>query len=302
MTSAYSYRDSVKSGYSDELINTYLLRPIAGILVRALYRTDVTPNHLTLAAIVCGLVSAMLYAGNVPALTLAAGLLLSIKDLLDSADGQLARAKQQYSRAGRFLDSIGDFVVNLAVFAAIGLALSDAKHGFPPLALAFLGFAGITLRVSYHVFYQTSYLHLQDAYGINRTNEMITEADRSAGAATRRLQAVYLALYGWQDTMMANLDTVCKKGLAGLPAADAAWYGDRVGLRLSGFLGMGTELFLVTACSVANRLDVYLWINVLGMNGLWLVNLLYRRVFLSRRVARLLRGETTSSSRPSSSL
>jgi phosphatidylglycerophosphate synthase len=31
-----------------------------------------------------------------------AGLCMTLKDLLDSADGQLARAKQMYSRFGRF--------------------------------------------------------------------------------------------------------------------------------------------------------------------------------------------------------
>ena len=38
----YSYDLSVKSDVSDELINVYVLRPVAGFLVRFLYYT---PNH-----------------------------------------------------------------------------------------------------------------------------------------------------------------------------------------------------------------------------------------------------------------
>jgi len=65
---------------------------------------------------------------------------------------------------------------------------------------------------------------------------------------------------------------------------DEKWYGDVTGVRLSGFLGLGTELFVLTFCSVIDRLDVYLWINVAGMNLVWLVCIAYRRVILRRGI------------------
>ena len=49
-------------------------------------------------------------------------------------------------------------------------------------------------------------------------------------------------------------------------------------VRISGFLGLGTELFLLMACSVAGDLTAYWWINLVAMNGLWLVCVGYRRV------------------------
>ena len=128
----YSYKESLKSDASDELINTYILRPVAGLLVRALYRTRVTPNQVTLAATASGLAAAALYWQGTPLLTALAGICLTGKDLLDSADGQLARAKGLFSRAGRFLDSIGDFAVNLAVFPAIAVAMVRRRRS-PPL-------------------------------------------------------------------------------------------------------------------------------------------------------------------------
>ena len=47
---------------------------------------------------------------------------------------------------------------------------------------------------------------------------------------------------------------------------------------------MGTELFLLTVCSLFNRLELYLYLNVLLMNGVLLSNLVYRKVFLQRRL------------------
>ncbi len=299
---AYSYRASIKSDVSDELINTYVLRPLAGLLVWLLYRTRVTPNHVTGAAIVFGFIAAALYGESEPGLTLLAGLCLTAKDLLDSADGQLARAKTMYSRAGRFLDSIGDFAVNLAVFAAIGTALVTASHSAAPAVLALLAFAGISLRVSYHVYYQASYLHGEGSYEVNRTAEHMTDEDRSADSLTRALQKVYLVLYGWQDDLMAKVDGFSRAGLPRDQSAASRWYGDRVALRLSGFLGMGTELGVLTVCSLANRLESYLLINLIGLNVLWLVNVAYRRFVLAPRIRRDVGVSSTASSRPSSTL
>ena len=129
--SAYAYRSSLKSDFSDELINTYLLRPIAGLIVRLLYPTPVTPNQVTIASTVAGIVAAFFYLDGTPGAVVAAGLLVTLKDLLDSADGQLARAKGTYSRIGRFLDSIGDFVVDAAVFGAIGALIGKEGKMMP---------------------------------------------------------------------------------------------------------------------------------------------------------------------------
>jgi len=43
----YSYSASIKSNISDEPVNVYLQRPIAGLVVRLLFNTPVTPNQVT---------------------------------------------------------------------------------------------------------------------------------------------------------------------------------------------------------------------------------------------------------------
>ncbi|MEK6565818.1 MAG: CDP-alcohol phosphatidyltransferase family protein, partial [Bacteroidota bacterium] len=211
----YSYAASVKSDVSDELINTYLLRPIAGLIVKLLYSTPITPNQVTVASIVSGLLAGLFYLGGNPVSVAAAGLLVTLKDILDSADGQLARAKNQYTRIGRFLDSIGDFVVDLAVFAAIGWTLYRSSRDITMLVWAFLGFIGITLRVSYHVFYHTSFLHLEKKYQMNRVAEEFTEDDLAGDKFTLALQKIFLVFYGWQDRLIAGVDRWCRRGQEG---------------------------------------------------------------------------------------
>ncbi len=277
-----SYESSVKSDVSDELINTYLLRPIAHQIVRVLFPTSITPNQVTVASIIAGLLAATFYAFAGLAYAPLAGLLITLKDLLDSADGQLARAKQMYSRFGRFLDSVGDFAVNLVVFIAISGLLYRDTGWFPVFFVGFVGFLGISLRVSYHVFYQTSYLHLRSAYAVNRVTEEIEEFDRAGDQRTLRMQRLFLLLYGWQDRLMMRIDTWSMNGVS--HDQREAWYGNRTALRLSGFLGLGTELFILMLCSVARRLDWYLAVNVMGMNAVWAVCIVYRRAVLARKL------------------
>lgn len=279
----YNYRDSLKSSVSDELINTYLLRPLAGLIVWVLYYTPITPNQVTIASTLVGVLAAVFYLeGNAQAIALA-GLCVTLKDILDSADGQLARAKQQYSRIGRFLDSIGDFVVDVVVFGAIGWVLYASSGDVWMLVLALVGLVGISLRVSYHVFYQASFLHLKRKYENNRLIEEVREEDTKGEVVALRLQKIFQIIYGWQDRLMLAIDKWCRSGRNNEQFL-AHWYADTTGLRISGLLGFGTELFLLMVCSVLNRLELYLYLNVILMNGIWTVGILYRKAVLKRKI------------------
>jgi hypothetical protein len=300
----YSYKKSLKSNVSDELINTYFLRPIAGFIVRTLYGTSVTPNQITIVSILTGLVAAFFYVTGSPESFIIAGLLITLKDLLDSADGQLARAKQQYSRVGRFLDSIGDFVVDVAVFSAIGWTLYRASGNIWMIVLALLGLIGISLRVSYHVFYQVNYLHLQKQSANNRISEEIREEDLINGGVELALQRIFQRIYGWQDRLVESTDRWSYGGDFRRPHENTSrdsfkdpirepyqrrqeWYSDIISLRFSGLLGFGTELFLLMLCSVFNLLELYLYLNIFLMNGILVLCVLYRRYVLLRNLQAL---------------
>jgi phosphatidylglycerophosphate synthase len=288
----YSYRKSLKSDISDELINTYLIRPVAGLIVRVLYHTPVTANHVTIVSIIAGLAAAFFYLKGTSGAIIVAGFIVTLKDLLDSADGQLARAKQQCSRIGRFLDSIGDFIVDAAIFSAIGWILYQSSGNWWMLLIAMLGFFGISLRVSYHVFYQVNYLHLQKQYMNNRLYEEILEEDKAKCRFELILQHIFLWFYGWQDRLMGiidrwssgcNLQKSCENKSVDCPEnLSHRWYSDHISLHISGLLGFGTELFLLTLCSILNRLELYLYLNIFFMNGILMLCILYRRFVLLR--------------------
>lgn len=280
------FKDSLKSDayYADEIINIYLLRPIAAGIVWLLYPTGVTPNHITIVAILLGFAAACTYTLGTPLAIAVAGILVMAKDIFDDADGQLARAKELYSRRGRFLDSIGDFAVDVAIFAAITWLVAQSNPVITSVLLGIVGLVGITLRVSYHVYYQTSFLHLEDRYKLNRISEQITEEDRSGDQVAYRLQQVFVFMYGWQDSLMYRIDAWCRGRQVG-EAQCKQWFSDKPGLRISGLLGFGTELALLTVCSLTGDLHLYLTLNLFLMNGIWLAGIFYRKLVLARRLA-----------------
>ncbi len=280
------FRQSLKSNsyFADELVNVYLLRPLAAVIVWVVYPTRITPNNVTVAAVVIGCIAGWFYSAGTAATTFIAGTLILLKDIVDDADGQLARAKQLYSRRGRFLDSIGDFFVDVIVFSGIGWSVYTAEPGAGGPILAFLGLAGITLRVSYHVFYQVSFLHTEKRYGLNRIVEEVTEEDRRGNRTDYILQKIFGAIYTWQDRLMLRIDTWCRGGKI-RDGILATWYGDRLGLRMSGLLGFGTEISLLAVCSWFNAIETYLWLNLFLMNGVWVASVLYRKFYLTPNLA-----------------
>lgn len=111
-------------GPVDALINWRFSMRITRVLARR--SLAVTPNHVTIVAIVIGLCAAALAGGGgYPSVALA-GVLLELNSILDSCDGELARLRFQYSKLGQWLDNLSDDVVDNAFIAAIGYGLGGA--------------------------------------------------------------------------------------------------------------------------------------------------------------------------------
>jgi archaetidylinositol phosphate synthase len=110
------YQRSLKARPRHEFASAWVYRPLAHLVVRWLLPLPVTPPMVVLFHTALGV-----FAGF--AITkqwfMLAAVLYQIKTVLDNADGQLARAKNQTSEIGRYLDSEMDLVVNAAAFWGI---------------------------------------------------------------------------------------------------------------------------------------------------------------------------------------
>ncbi|MCU0236559.1 MAG: CDP-alcohol phosphatidyltransferase family protein [Acidobacteria bacterium] len=100
-------------------LETWISRPLASLLVRLVFRSRITPNHLTLIAFLLALGSTVLFALGTAMGAIGAAVLCQLLLIFDCADGMLARARGTCSRFGSFLDlfldRISDFLVILGI-------------------------------------------------------------------------------------------------------------------------------------------------------------------------------------------
>lgn len=108
-------------GPVDALINWRFSMRITRILARR--SLAVTPNHVTITAILVGLAASFVASRSGYAMFAIAGVMLEVNSILDSCDGELARLRYQYSKLGQWLDNLSDDIVDNLFIIAVGAGL-----------------------------------------------------------------------------------------------------------------------------------------------------------------------------------
>ena len=103
-------------------VERYLTRPLASLVVRLIWRTRITPNQVTVLSFLTGIVAASIFLRGTRQAFLVAGLVTWLASILDCADGMLARARNQQTRYGAYLDLFFDRITDFFLFtcAVIG--------------------------------------------------------------------------------------------------------------------------------------------------------------------------------------
>lgn len=109
-------------GAYDGVIDTYFNRKVANRLTRLFVKAGWSPNAITSLSILIGLLSAVLFAQGAYVTGVVGALLFQVSAIVDCCDGDVARLTFQESRFGERLDLIGDNVVHMAIFGALGWA------------------------------------------------------------------------------------------------------------------------------------------------------------------------------------
>ncbi len=116
------YLSLLKKVEAEEVLDLIFYRPLAFLFVKAIYYTNLTPNQITLLAILWALIGTLLYLKG---LLIWAALSLVLYDIFDCADGMLARLKKNGTALGRVIDGFGDYISTAAVYFAIGFAFAN---------------------------------------------------------------------------------------------------------------------------------------------------------------------------------
>jgi phosphatidylglycerophosphate synthase len=114
---AKSAASSSKPLEAEELVDEWVHRPLARLVIPGLARTSITPNQVTFLSGLVGVIGGILLGAGAhrPPVLLWAGVLLFISVVLDCCDGQLARIRGISSTTGAVVDGLADYAVGFAM-------------------------------------------------------------------------------------------------------------------------------------------------------------------------------------------
>ena len=299
-------RSVVKSNDVEDPVNRWVHRTLAYLFVRVIFPTPITPNMITLSTVFLGLIAGAAFIFGTPTAMVVGGLCLWAAAILDGADGILARAKDLHSEFGRALDGSADSLVAVfTVFPAfyhIWVTYQNPWHLV--LMVPALGFT--IMHLALYDFYKESYLRAtrptegsegHDADHIDSTVESAQEQGRVIRWAVRWILVPHLerqkALIHWLNRPAWSLS----QRLQSDPRTSRIYREENRGpMQLWALISLAPHSYLMAICAIFDRLDLYLYIRVFGMNGIFVVAALWQRYATQQTVERLF-GPTPSKSR-----
>jgi phosphatidylglycerophosphate synthase len=185
---------------SISFVDRHLNRRAAALLVKAVYRTRVTPNQLTWVSAAFGVIGGALFAQGEPTALVLAGIAAQLSSIIDGADGMLARARGQCSPFGSHLDLFLDRIIDFSIFA--GIALGASRHFQAPHLLALGLLATGLYQLQIILFYLTkSYLKSEERGDTGEARAVLYWVVLIAGVTGRLDVFIYLLL---AETLVLN--------------------------------------------------------------------------------------------------
>lgn len=152
----------------DGPVSRYLNRRVSIPLARLLASTRITPNQVSVAALLIAFGAAALIAAGA---TITGGVLVQASSIIDGVDGDLARAKGMASRFGGIFDAVLDRYADAAIAAGMAWYAFERQSWPQPLLVGMAAAVGF-LMVSY------SRARLETAAGTEVTADLLGVASR----------------------------------------------------------------------------------------------------------------------------
>ncbi len=264
------YKASLKLIDVEELLDLFFYRPLAFLFVKTIYKTNLTPNQITSIALIIGMIGGVFYFFNTHYAITIGALLLITYDVLDCSDGMIARLKKNGTFFGRILDGIADYFVTVTVYLGIGFGF--ASNSSDPLfywVLLVLAGASNIVHAATVDFYRNKYMDYafnRDATLGENLKEFEEESKKLNSQRGKYFQKFVVWIYlKYSSAQLKASDSKDSSNIVKYNRDDYLKKNKRI-LHLWTYLGPTTELTLIIVASFFNRLDLFMWVLVVGGN------------------------------------
>jgi len=257
-----------KGAAVEEWIDLHFFRPVGMRIARALGPTDVSADEVTLWSLALGLVAGHLFLYHERWVNAIGVGLFIVSDILDSADGQLARLRGTSTRTGRILDGVSDNLRFVNLYAHLLVRIWLMGYGWPGALL--VAFAGLShsFQSAAADFVRNAFLYAGTGGGELDLPEDMDEPAR--GSWIERLTAwAYRGYVRRQALLFPRTVTLFRRlRAAGTPEAFRLAYADRQQplLPLCTWLGQNIRFALLAVVAFTGRPGLLFWTEASAMN------------------------------------
>lgn len=246
----------------EELADIFFFRPCGWVIARAARAIRMTPTQLSIARAITGIAgAALLYDENHGLLSFA---LLIFSEIIDSADGQLARMTGNMTELGRVFDGVNDYIAHAAIYIAIAAGIFH--RGGDSFIFVWMLLAGLSnaIQSQLYDYHRTGYVTVVKD-GRAPGNEA-AKVDSWMG----RIYSGYLAMQKWLIGPHSEVAAALTERSVGgrVREEDRARYRECFYRMVRGWniLGSNTGLYALGLAIWLHRLELFFFFILVPMN------------------------------------
>ncbi|MBI4500024.1 MAG: Gfo/Idh/MocA family oxidoreductase [Gemmatimonadetes bacterium] len=270
----------------EEWTDFHFFRPVGRRIAGAASATRISADQVTMASLLVGLVAGHLFVYQSVGRNAVGLMLFIISDLLDSADGQLARLRGTSTRFGRVLDGFSDGARFLNLYIHLAVRLVLAGGSWPAAVLALAALFSHQHQSSAVDFIKNAFLrfHDRDHDALDLPEHTGREADENLFIRTGR--GIYRDYLERQVRMFPQSVRLARRiGTGDLPAGLRVRYAEMqepVVARCA-WIGQNIRFAMLALTAVAGWPSAFLWLT-LGPLNLVLIGLVATHERNARRL------------------
>jgi len=260
MKLAEEYKKSLKHIEAEEPLDLYFYRVISFLFIKIILPFPITPNQISIAALVMGVISAVFYAFGSKEAFLFAAAFYAIYYLFDLSDGQVARLKNNGTKLGRIIDGIADYVTHLSIYIGLGIGIGNNLNTW---LLVIAALISLMVQVILFDFYRNRYLEYiigeVNLFGddLKQFQQEYEELKSVRGKLTEKtIYFLYLKYLGVQQLFISK--TAKEQKIKKFDSVDFLKRNKLI-IRFWSFMGSSLHITLLIVMSVLNRIDLYLY-------------------------------------------
>ncbi|NOX16708.1 MAG: CDP-alcohol phosphatidyltransferase family protein [Chlorobi bacterium] len=265
------YKGSLKKLEVEEVLDLIFYRPLAFLLVKIIFRTGITPNQITLGAILFAIAGGIIFAQGGKENFFIGALFFMAYNIFDCADGQLARLKKNGSSLGRIIDGFADYIAGISAYLAIGFGF--ANHSTDPDFYWTLTLLAAGTNIVHAItldYYRNRYLD----YALNRNGTLdadlkqhydsYNEISKKKGFYFQKL--LYKIYFGYSKIQLLFVSKSSDKKIRKYDREAFLKYNKKM-IWFWTFIGPTTEWTLFIGAALFNSIDFFFWGMIMFANA-----------------------------------